>query len=141
MSTNLNRIVFPVIMSFLLCACGTHPGLDGFTCTETFHPMENAVQNEYNFDGYTTYWHNTSQEWTRYGNLFKTIASAPESAIIHSKFEIAGDMGMEGLSLQEGFVNDLLKEPYSVMEQPALGDLEKALTDSNVTPDNLVHRY
>ena len=32
-------------------------------------PIENAVSNEVQFNGYTNYWHDTYSEWYRYGNL------------------------------------------------------------------------
>lgn len=130
----MNRIYF-ILLTILASAaggCGSRTGLDSFTYTSAFHPMENAVRNDFVFNGYTDYWHGTSQEWTRYGNLFKTNVSDALNAIIRSKFDIAGDLGLEGLSMQEGFMDGLLREPYATLERPSPSQLENALKDSNV---------
>ena len=108
MRTILKSVVLPAIVCILMGSCNTRSGTDSFSYTESFYPAENMVQNRFDFDGYTDYWHTTSQVWTRYGNLFKTTSSSPEPAIIRSKFDIAEDLGMRGLFLQEGFVNELI---------------------------------
>ncbi len=130
----MNRIYF-ILFSILAAAaggCGSRAGLDGFTYTSTLHPMENAVRNDFIFNGYTDYWHGTSQEWTRYGNLFKTNTSGALNAIIRSKFDVAEDLGLGGFTMQEGLLDGLLKEPYKVLEQPSTDELDNALKDSNV---------
>ncbi|HVW60278.1 MAG TPA: carboxypeptidase-like regulatory domain-containing protein [Puia sp.] len=132
MNKIITTIFLPLILVFLLDGCGSRNGLDGFTYTPDFHPSENAVRSDFTFDGYTYYWHGISQEWTRYGNLFKTNASGAVNAIIRSKFDVAADMGLEGLSMQEGFLDGLLKEPFATLKAPSAEDLEKALKDSNV---------
>lgn len=131
----MNKLSYCIILSVLTSAfagCGPHTGLDGFTYTPAFHPMENAVRNSFVFDGYTDYWHGTSQEWTRYGNLFKTNGSGAIDAIIRSKFDIAEDLGLGGFTMEEGFLDGLLKEPYKILENPSIDSLEDALKDSNV---------
>lgn len=132
MNKIITTIFLPLILVFLLDGCGSRNGLDGFTYTPDFHPSENAIRSDFIFDGYTYYWHGISQEWTRYGNLFKTNASGAVNAIIRSKFDVAADMGLEGLSMQEGFLNGLLKEPFATLKAPSGEDLEKVLKDSNV---------
>ena len=46
--------------------------------------------------------------------------------------DIADDMKIPGLSVQEGFMNDLLKGQYSVLDQPSLQVLANAAASSNV---------
>jgi hypothetical protein len=113
-------------------SCNTRSGTDSFSYAESFYPAENMVQNRFDFDGYTDYWHTTSQVWTRYGNLFKTTSSSPEPAIIRSKFDIAEDLGMRGLFLQEGFVNELINAPFIILEEPQLNTIEDSLAHGNV---------
>lgn len=124
-------VVLAVVIS-VTSSCGARQGLDGFSYKETFAPTENMVRNKFQFDGYTDHWHTTSEQWTRYGNLFKTTASSPEGLIIRSKLDVAEDLGIAGLFLQEGFINALQKEPYTVMDGPSLKDLETALKGSNI---------
>ncbi len=149
----MNKIFYCTILSIFASAfagCGSHTELDSFRYTSAFHPMENAVRNDFVFNGYTAYWHGASQEWTRYGNLFKTNGSDAPDAIIRSKFDIAEDLGLKGLSMEEGFLDGLLKESYKVLENPSIDTLEDALKDSNVlvltvpgspTGEQLIKKY
>lgn len=95
-------------------------------------PIENAVRNEFQFNGYTNYWHDTYSEWYRYGNLFKLATPNVEKTILQSKVDIAEDMGITGLIMQEGFLSGLLAAPYTVMDQPRREPLEAALSGGNV---------
>jgi len=55
-----------------------------------------------------------------------------EKTILQSKVDIAEDMGIPGLLMQEGFINGLFSETYNVMDQPNQIDLEDALRKENV---------
>jgi len=132
MNKAIKLLTFSLSLAAALIGCGPHSGLDGYTYTSTFHPTENAIRNEFVFNGYTYYWHGISQEWTRYGNLFKTNESGAINAIARSKYDIAADLGLEGLTMQESFLNQLLKEPFATLESPSADALESALKDSNV---------
>ncbi|MEO8962037.1 MAG: hypothetical protein ABI325_09155 [Ginsengibacter sp.] len=86
------RIEFAVLLMFifgLMQSCVSTPKLDNIKYKGSFHPNEKVVQDEFFFNGYTTYWHNTHQEWTRYGNLFKIVAPNVEYAIAQSKMDMA----------------------------------------------------
>ena len=37
----------------------------------SFNPSENAVTTNFQFNGYTNYWHDIYRDWISYGNLFK----------------------------------------------------------------------
>ncbi|KPL11004.1 MAG: hypothetical protein AMS26_20945, partial [Bacteroides sp. SM23_62] len=94
-------------------------------------PMDNAVRNEFQFNGYTNYWHDTYSEWYRYGNLFKIAIPNVEKTIMQSKVDVAADMGIPGLIMQEGFLNGLLSEPYDLLDQPDRAQLENTLGSGN----------
>jgi len=95
-------------------------------------PLNHAVWNEFQFNGYTNYWHNTYTHWYSYGNLFKMAIPNVEKTILQSKIDIAEDMGIPGLLMQEGFITGLISSPYEVLEQPERTTLEQALRSGNV---------
>ncbi len=94
--------------------------------------IENAVSSEYQFNGYTNYWHDTYSTWYRYGNLYKMAVPNVEKSIMQSKVDIAEDMGVPGLLMQEGFINHLFSKQYSLLNQPSQNELEGALKNKNV---------
>jgi hypothetical protein len=94
--------------------------------------LENTTQNAFQFNGYTNYWHNTYSNWYRYGNLYKIAAPDVAKSIMQSKVDIAEDMGLPGLALQEGFVNGVLASSPTVLDQPDLSSVEKALSNGDV---------
>ncbi len=95
-------------------------------------PIDNAVSNDYQFNGYTNYWHDTYSTRYRYGNLYKMAVPNIEKSILQSKVDIAEDMDIPGLLMQEGFINGLLSDTYLVLDQPNQTDLEDALGKENV---------
>jgi hypothetical protein len=96
------------------------------------NPDENAIITPYQFNGYTNYWHDTYQKLYRYGNLFKMASPDIEKTILQSKVDIAEDMGVVGLLMQEGFINGLINEPFSILEQPELSELEESISSENI---------
>jgi hypothetical protein len=62
---------------------------------------KSSIINTNRFNGYTNHWQNYYYEWHRYGNLFKIALPETELAILQSKIDIAEDMGMPGLLMQE----------------------------------------
>ena len=55
-------------------------------------PADNVIRSEFQFNGYTNYWHDTYHEWQRYGNLFKMALPQVEETILQSKVDIAEDL-------------------------------------------------
>jgi hypothetical protein len=104
----------------------------GFHVTGQERPIENEVRNEFQFNGYTNYWHDTYSEWYRYGNLYKMAIPDVEKTIMQSKVDVAEDMGIPGLIMQEGFLSGLLSVPYDLLDQPGEAQLESALSKGNV---------
>ena len=99
---------------------------------EDLAPMNNAVRNEFQFNGFTNYWQNTYTHWYSYGNLFKMAIPDVEKNILQSKVDIAEDMGIPGLLMQEGFITNLISGSYKVLEQPDRTTLEQSLRSENV---------
>lgn len=107
--------------------------LDNYTYNNSTKPLEHTVENQNNFNGYTNYWHNSYNNLYRYGNLFKMVAPDIEKTILQSKVDIADDFGLPGLVMQEGFLNGLISDKYSTLEDPSLAALEKAMgTNGNM---------
>jgi hypothetical protein len=110
----------------------TAQNLDDFKYNEQFYPDRNAIVTDFQFNGYTDYWHDIYVKWIRYGNLYKMALPDVEKTIAQSKINIAEDIGMPGLSLQEGFMNGLLKEQYIILDQPTLQELIESIAKDNV---------
>jgi hypothetical protein len=68
-----------------------------------------------------------------------------EKTIIQSKVDIAEDMGLPGLIMQEGFVNGLINDPYSILEHPELSALNTMRDSENIlvftSPDSELGRW
>ena len=106
--------------------------LDDYSYKGNFEPLSNQVRTEVQFNGYTNYWHNDYKEWIRYGNLFKMAVPNVKNTIAQSKIDIAEDLQIPGLSLQEGFISGLFASPYKILEAPSLKDLEEHLNSGNI---------
>jgi hypothetical protein len=106
--------------------------LNNFTFKGSFDPLGNSVKSEVRFNGYTSYWHNDYREWIRYGNLFKMSIPNVRNTLAQSKIDIAEDLQIPGLFVQEGFVNGLLSESYKTLENPTLKELEDAIPSGNL---------
>jgi len=106
--------------------------LDDYKFNGSFRPDENAVTTEFQFNGYTNYWHDIYRKWIRYGNLFKIAVPNVEYTIAQSKVDIADDMKIPGLSVQEGFISGLLGEQYVLLDQPVMQKLGESVGKANV---------
>ena len=126
------RHVMPVLVMTLITVAVNSQNLDNFSYTAAFKPDNNITVNAFQFNGYTKYWHDIRKNWITYGNLFKIAVQDANYTIAQSKLDIADDMKIPGLSLQEGFINLLFKSPYVVLDQPALQKLAEAAVSSNV---------
>jgi hypothetical protein len=129
---NKFRHVLPLLVFTLITFAVNSQNLDNFRYNGTFDPDKNRVENNFQFNGYTNYWHDIRNKWITYGNLFKIALPDAAYTIAQSKADIADDMKIPGLSLQEGFINWLLKEQYTVLDQPSMEKLAEAAAGSNV---------
>jgi len=106
--------------------------LDIYKYNGSFNPDKNAVTTNFQFNGYTNYWHDISNDWVRYGNLFKIAVPNVDYTIAQSKVDIAEDLKIPGLSLEEGFLNSLLSGQYTLLDQPTLQKLDESTSNNNV---------
>ena len=120
------------IVILLICNALAAQNLDEYKFKGSLHPDENAMTSEFQFNGYTNYWHDIYREWTRFGNLFKIASPNVALTIAQSKVDIAGDMMVPGLSVQEGFLNGLLAESFTLLDQPSTQKLGESLTRSSI---------
>jgi hypothetical protein len=122
---------------FVLMCCFTNSllfaqKLDDFTGGKSFSLKQNTIQDEFQFNGYTNYWHDQYEKWVRYGNLFKMTVPEIEANIAQSKVDIAEDMGVPGLSMQEGFMNGLMTESFTTLDQPTVQQIEQSIEKGNL---------
>ncbi|MCG8310167.1 MAG: hypothetical protein MI975_22405 [Cytophagales bacterium] len=107
--------------------------LKEFTHNPADHSIEEgSTRNKFQFNGYTNYWHDIYRSWHRYGNLFKMSVPDIEKNILQSKVDIADDMGLPGLILQEGFMSGLLSDSYQELDEPDSDEIIGAVSQSNV---------
>ena len=90
------------------------------------------VSNDVQFNGYTNYWQDNYNTWHRYGNLFKMATPDLEKSILQSKIDVAEDMGIPGLIMQEGFIHSLLSGTYKELDNPDAKSIEAAASKENV---------
>lgn len=105
------------------------------------HPeiSENTIQRNFQFNGYATisgsssdHWWNDYRIWSRYGNFFKISMPDIEKKIAQSKIDIAEDLNIPGLWMQEGFLNDWMPESVRVLDNPGLNEIETAVSTGEV---------
>ncbi len=82
------------------------------------------------FNGYTNYWHSIYWTWNQYGNLYQISAPDVTKSFLQSKVDIAEELGVPGLCLDEGFLDGLLSAPFQELDAPTLAGIEKALSES-----------
>lgn len=122
------RKYFSIILAAFLCACSGNASLNSFTSEKTNPEITaNIVKSDFQFNGFTEYWHNVYEQRLRYGNLYRLNLPNAEAAILQSKVNLAEDLQMPGLIMQEGFIDGLFQSPYTTLESPALAELEEKL--------------
>lgn len=127
-----NYQLLTILMSILLNGAVHSQTLDNFKYNSSFSPDENAVKTSFQFNGYTNYWHDIRHDWISYGNLFKLAVDDVDYTIAQSKRDIADDMKIPGLIMQEGFLYNLLKTEYLTLDQPALKKLDESALSNNI---------
>jgi len=104
--------------------------------------VDNTIQNEIQFNGYTNHWWNDYKKWFRYGSLYKISIPDVDKKIIQSKIDIAEDLGIPGLWMQEGFLINWLDKPGLVLNNPSIKELSESVERGNVlvltTPESEV---
>jgi hypothetical protein len=127
-----NHYFLVLLVLVLIQSTSFGQNLDAYKYNGSFNPAENAVSTNFQFNGYTNYWHDISRDWVRYGNLFKMALPNVDYTIAQSKVDVADDMKIPGLTLQEGFVNNILNGQYILLDQPSLQKLGESIGNNNV---------
>lgn len=124
--------IFLLLISFFFLGEGliNAQDLDNFHSTNDY--STNPVINNINNNGYTTHWSDTYLKTFRYGSLYKMAVKDVYNSIMQNKVNIAEELGVSGLSLQEGFINELLSSKTEVLNQPTLNELESAINKTDV---------
>lgn len=125
----LKHAIVLCIISFLIMGCSSKTSLDNFQFKDDNNAK--AIVNQYAFNGYTNHWQNVYQQQYRYGNLYKINMPDLEKNIIQSKRNIAEDLGILGLKMQEGFFNGLATSSYMMLDNPSVDELQAALDSAN----------
>ena len=122
---NLQLIILLLFTSFVSEIHAQIP--DNLISKGSFDPRANAVKTNFQFNGYTNYWHDVYRENITYGALFKMAIPRIDYTIAQSRIDIADDLGIPGLAMQEGFMANLLKGNYSLLDEPTV---EKIVTST-----------
>jgi hypothetical protein len=125
----MKYLFIPVIIALLsIFNCAQAQQLNDFNYIGSPHAYQTpAVSNSYQFNGYTTYWHNNYRWWYRYGYLWKMSVPNVQKTLKQSKIDIAEDMGVPGLFMEEGFVDGLLTGSYITLQTPSINKLKEAI--------------
>lgn len=92
----------------------------------------NSITDKIRFNGYTNYWLDSYHELYRYGNLFKVQTEDVPAIIGQNKVDIAEELGIPGLAMQEGFITGLLKSSYTILREPSVREMEKRSKEGNL---------
>jgi hypothetical protein len=128
----LKRLLLALVLIVFTCSAEYGQNLNDYKYTGSFNPDKNEVKTGFQFNGYTNYWHDINHDWIRYGNLFKLAASDVDYTIAQSKRDIADDMKIPGLNMQEGFLRDLLESQYIILDQPSVEKLNESVLNNNI---------
>ncbi len=128
----LIRYFSAALLLVMTSSAGSGQGLDSYKYNGSFTPDRNEVTTGFQFNGYTNYWHDYRHNWIRYGNLFKIAEADVDYTIAQSKRDIADDMNIPGLSVQEGFMSNLLGAKYLILDQPTLQELGRTVESNDV---------
>lgn len=125
-------LILALLIFSLIYGCGSNSGVNGYKYNGSFYPDKNTVKTNFQYSGYTNYWHSISRDWIRYGNLFKMVVPNADYTIAQSKVDIAEDLKIPGLSMQEGFLKNLLSAPFVVLDEPTTEKLGESSGNSSV---------
>lgn len=95
-------------------------------------PAAAPVVREGRFSGYTNYWQTAAWNWHQHGNLFLIGQPDVAAAIAQNKADIAEELGIPGLVLDEGFIDAWLESRPADLEDPGDDALGKALDTRDV---------
>ena len=79
------------------------------------------------WSGWTNWWNSDYKQMSRLGNLSKIAVPYAEKILQQRRFDLAVDLGLPYLQMQEGFLNGLLGEEYEVLDNPTEKEMNNAL--------------
>ena len=115
-----------------LLASGTVQDLDEFVRVTGTSQAPTPVVYAGRFSGYTNYWQTTAWSWHQQGNLFLMGRPDVALAIAQNKADIAEEMGLPGLVIDEGFLSAWLEIHPTQLWDPDEEALCKALDSSDI---------
>ncbi|MBK9389818.1 MAG: hypothetical protein IPN68_06360 [Bacteroidetes bacterium] len=119
----LKHVTLNAVIILIFCNITFSQNISDFVYKGTFDPSAGSVKTDFQFNGYTNYWHDIYRDEIRYGNLFKQTIPDVQMSIAQARIDIADDMQIPGLRMQEGFLNKLFSAGFTILDQPSLTDL------------------
>jgi hypothetical protein len=95
-------------------------------------PESSRLVSRGRFSGYTNYWQTNAWSWVQRGNLFLIGQPEISQAIAQNKADIAEELGIPGLVLDEGFLDAWLRSDPVELEDPAAEALDQTLGQRDV---------
>jgi len=117
--------------SFPLTCSGAAQELDRFVRASGTAPAAPVVHPG-RFSGYTNYWQTLAWSWRQHGNLFLIGQPDVAAAIAQNKADIAEELGLPGLVMDEGFLEAWLGTRTAELEDPGEEALRQALAKGDV---------
>jgi hypothetical protein len=100
----------------------------GFAQPNTKRIVQSATQ----FNGYTNYWHDDFKNTYRYGSLFKHAQLDVERTIAQSKINVAEDLHLSGLDMEEGFMDYLLQRDFQIASHLSVAEIRQISAHNNL---------
>ncbi len=121
-----------VLWAARFAAAGGNDRIDKFVRASGPSAASARVVQSGRFSGYTNYWQSLAWSWHRHGNLFLIGQPDVAAAIAQNKADIAEELGLPGLVLDEGFLDAWLESRPAELEDPGEDVLGKALDSRDV---------
>jgi hypothetical protein len=95
-------------------------------------PVNEAIWHEGRFSGYTNYWQTIAWRWRQHGNLFLIGVPDVDEAIRQNSADIAEELGLPGLDIEDGFLDAWLRSDPVELQDPDAETLRRALDRGDV---------
>lgn len=128
----IKQVFLISVAIFLLNFPGQSQNLENFKIAGSSSSDKSAINQKIQFNGYTNHWQDNYTQWIRYGNLFKMAVPDVQPTILQSKINIAEDIGLPGLLMQEGFVSKLFSKAFTKLLNPSQEELLNEARKGNV---------
>ena len=90
----------------------------------------NPARGEFAWSGYTNWWNSDYKKMYRLGSLNKICVPDAVKVLEQRRIDLATDLGLPFLQMQEGFLAGLLAEPYEVLDCPSEKEMRAALKNA-----------